>query len=174
MRHDLVEVRGLTWIGLDFEPRAVLSAVTDRIKFKRRGLHHLRQRHEGNEERVVPGAHHVDARVGQRFAHPGRGVGPGFGQMDEVAVGVENDHRQACFENQVLQDHSQRVGLARAALTTQERVPIESLRNQAQVGIAARHVPATDLHRGPGGRLKGFDLQWTQDTHHCLGERIPA
>jgi len=49
----------------------------------------------------------------------------------------------------------------------------------AAAAVPARAVVGSDVRAGitapaEGGRLKGFDLQWTQDTHRCLGERIPA
>ena len=88
------------------------------------------------------GAQHPNLLRCQPRGVLGRCPGQRLPEPDEVGVRVEHHHPQVGAEQQLLEDHPERVGLARAALAAQERVPPEALGPQP-----GRHLDATG---GPG------------------------
>ena len=79
----------------------------------------------------------------------------------EVAVGVEDHHRQPRRQQDALEQHAERVGLARAALAAPEGVPVEPLRDErdAHLGVvdevAEVQLRVRSRQEGLHGRVLG-------------------
>jgi hypothetical protein len=91
-----------------------------------------------------------------------RGIGrkdgdavPYRSQAHEVRVRIEDDQAQVRLGQQTLEDHSERVGLARPRLTAQERVPVEAVgvRQAGHVGDR-RQFTQPQLRAGPRAALE--------------------
>lgn len=98
------------------------------------------------------GAEHPDVS----FRKPRRvGVARGeasLAQPGEVAVRVEDEHRQLGLQQQLLQDHPEGVGLAAAALPHPEGVPVEALRVEFGDGFGgAENCPDREVRHRRGG-----------------------
>ena len=122
------------------QEQVVLLTVLERVEPQHRGLGPPRHGGEPHPQRLEPrgrGPQHPDLLRRQPRRVLGRRIRQRLPQPDEVGVRVEHHHPQVGAEQQLLEDHAERVGLARTALAAQERVPPEALGPQP-----GRHLDA--------------------------------
>jgi hypothetical protein len=55
------------------------------------------------------------------------GVGTEFPEPNEISIRIEDHHSQIGHCQQLLEDHAERIGLARPALPAEERVPVKGV-----------------------------------------------
>ena len=116
--------------GQDLVERRVLLEVGDRVQPQQRRLGRGLEVAEAQPQPIAAlraGAVHVeearDAAVAAR--QPRRHVAAHLAEPDVVGVGVEHDDAQRRLQQQPLEQHAERVRLARARLPAQERVAVE-------------------------------------------------
>ena len=83
-------------------------------------------------------------RSAMRRASASGTPGSGRAEVDEVGVRVEDGHPQVGLQEEPLEEHPERVGLARPALAAEERVPVEPAGPQARLGADVARAPGAD------------------------------
>ena len=105
--------------------------------------------------------------VAAQHPHAALGDPPGVGlrhpgqrraEVHEVGVRVEDGHPQVGLQQEPLEQHPEGVGLARAALPAQERVPVEPAGPQARLGADVTRAPRADRHRAGGRAVQAAEL----------------
>ena len=176
----VVQVLEALRIGLIYQrdELGVLVAVRGRVELQGRRL--LRAR-ELAQPHAQPLGHRalraVDADAGGRGAMAlrelRRNARPGLTETHEVGVRIEHDHLERGLDQQLLEHRAQCVGLARAGLAAQERVPVEAARVEREPH--ARREPQLAERQPRAGRsiapLPVRDLVGPGGPHRCVVER---
>ena len=141
------------------EQLVVLVRVADRVELEDAGVGGAVELREAEPEpfaRLGGGRADEDRRreLGQPCGTGPIGVGPRFAEADEVGVRVDHDHAQLGLEQELLEHDAERVRLARAGLSAEERVPVET------GGVdPRRHRLVTAREHGADHELGGVALR---------------
>ena len=156
-------------VGEELGERGVLLAVFYRVQAERGGLRRWIDLGRVQPQSSLPrGVGGIDGDSARRFpealSQDRIGVAAHLAEAHEIGVGVQHHQAQVRLGQQLLQDHPERVGLARPGLAAQERVPVEAagirpaghisgLRQlaQPQLGVVPRAALEPGLHLRPGG-----------------------
>ena len=137
------------------EQLVVLVRVADRVELQDGGVGGAVELREAEPEPVVArcgGRADEDRRrqLGEPRGTGRIGVGPRFAEADEVGVRIDHDHAQLGLEQELLEHDAERVRLARAGLSAEERVPVEAGRVDPR-----RHRVVTAREHGADHELGG-------------------
>ena len=111
------------------DQQVVLAPVDERVELEDRGLRLGAEVVEPDPQESRSGrwcrAEHLHVGLVDALAFVGLGTVDRRTQPDEVAVRVEYDDRQVGVDEQLFEEHAERVGLPRSRLPAQEGVPVE-------------------------------------------------
>ena len=116
-------------------------------------------------------------QLGQLRRRDRIGIGAGIAQPDEIRVRVDHHHPQARLEEQPLEHDAERVGLPRARLPAEERVPVEAGGVDAgrhRVGTTREDRADHELGRVGAGPCQLRDLGARRALDQGVHERSPV